>query len=436
MERFITQKFIHWKENPRRKPLLIRGARQVGKTFSILEFGKKYFSGKIHHVDLEKHPEWHPIFEKNFDVTRILAELEIILNASITPGEDLLFLDEIQSCPSAIMALRYFYEDFPQLHVIAAGSLVEFALKNISFPVGRIEFMNMYPMTFAEYLLAIGKEKFSELILSPPQSLSDIIHQALLNEVKNYFFIGGMPECVKIFSESRSFLPVFETQINLIDTFRQDFAKYSPQADRRCLNHVFSSVARTIGQTIKYSRLSEEFTTPTKKKAFELLSLARLVHQVHAASPAGLPLGASMNYKKFKAIFVDIGLMNQLCGLNFQEEYNQSNLLAIYRGALAEQFVGQELIAALDGQLFFWKRESKSSKAEVDFLFSKKGRIIPVEVKSGPAGRLRSLRLMLKKFPNIQRGYVLSQAIYKILNEERLMFLPLYYAYTLATLDF
>ena len=429
MKRFITDKLIEWKNRPNRKPLILRGARQIGKTWIVNDFGKNYFKGKIHVINFEKRPDWHSIFDLNFDVNRIMSELEIVLNTNIVKGEDLLFFDEIQSCPSAIKALRYFLEEMPEQHIISAGSLLEFASQDISIPVGRIEFLNMFPMSFPEFLLATGKSKLSEIVLASPQKLSDPIHHSLINEVKNYFFVGGMPECVQRYSETQSIRDVFDIQLNLADTFRQDFSKYAPFADKRCLNIVFASLSKSIGKQIKYSHLSIDFSIPTIKKAFELLNQARIIRKIPAASPAGLPLEASASEKKFKALMLDIGLMQRLSGLSSDVEYREKDILAIYMGSMAEQFAGQEFAAAGNDALYYWSREEKSSTAEVDYLLSHNGQIIPVEIKSGAAGRLRSLHLLLENYTNCPYGIVLSGASFARLPEQKLIFLPLYYAF-------
>ncbi len=427
MERFIEKKLIAWQQSKFRKPLIIRGARQVGKTFSVLQFGKTHFPGNIHVIDFEKSLDVHTIFEKNLDVTRILAELELYLNASITPGEDLLFFDEIQSCPRALTALRYFYEELPQLHIIAAGSLLEFAFKDeMSFPVGRVQFLEMYPLTFKEFLLATGKEKLAKLLTNAQFTFSDTAHRLLLQAVKEYFLIGGMPEAVRLYAETKNYKQVFEIHEQLIETFREDFSKYAPFTDKRCLNAVLLNSARFVGQRIKYNRLADGFSTPTIKKAFDLLRLARIVYKIPAASPAGLPLGATAKERKFKAAFLDIGLMQFLNGIKIHQEFNREDLLAIYNGALAEQFVAQQLIACNKGELYFWAREAKSSTAEVDFLTECNGQICPIEVKSGKAGRLKSLHLLLQEYPNIQTGYVCSSQPFAELPAQKLKFIPLY----------
>ena len=434
MERLVVEKLKTWKTQLSRKPLLILGARQVGKTWLVKDFGSRFFDGAVHVIDLERQPDWHRVFAANLQPQRILSELEILINARIEPGRDLLFFDEIQSCPRAIMALRYFYEDFPELHIIAAGSLLEFALKNISFPVGRVQLLHLPPMNFIEFLLANGKKQAAEVVQNKPARQPDSVHTMLLEEVRQYLFVGGMPECVGAYMRSNKLRDPAEIQADLVNTFRQDFSKYAPYSDKRCLNAVFSATAKNVGKQIKYSNLAEGFTNPTLKKAFDLLGMAQVIRKVPSASPAGLPLGASASERKFKAIMVDLGLMQNLCGLAANTEYVKSDLLAIYQGALAEQFVGQEFISA-GQELYYWARDRKSSTAEVDYLIVVNGEIYPVEIKSGAAGRLKSLHLLLQTYASCPVGVVFSTAPYSELPEQRLRFLPLYYAHKFASQD-
>ena len=432
MYRLLTEKLLRWKSSSHRKPLMLRGARQVGKTWLVKDFGTKAMPGQMHLIDLEKHPEWHLIFEKDLDVNRIVAELELLLNVKINQGQDLLFLDEIQSCPRAIMALRYFYEDMPGLHVIAAGSLLEFTLNDISFPVGRLQIMHVSPLNFMEFLKAIGKTQLADLIVKPPESLPLTIHNKLIDLLRLYFFVGGMPECVGRYAENERLRDVFEVQSDLIATFRQDFSKYAPLADKQCLNTVLTSVARQVGRQIKYARLSDGFSHPTIKKAFKLLTLAQVIHKVSSVNPPEVPFGATISEKNFKSLLLDIGLMQQICNIPMDIEYGKSDLLSIYEGSMAEQFVGQEFISAGELPLYYWSRNAKSSTAEVDYLLTEKGMPLPVEVKSGPSGRLKSLHLFLKEYPRSQRGIVLSGAPFARLPEQNLEFWPLYYAYSLG----
>jgi uncharacterized protein len=428
MDRLIHSKLLEWKNKPNRKPLIIRGARQTGKSWSVEHLGKSFTTGSAHIINFEKRPDWHTIFEENFDVTRIITELELLLGKKIYSGHDLLFFDEIQACPKAIASLRYFYEEMPELHIVAAGSLLEFVLDKIPFPVGRVQLMDMFPMTFFEFLVATGNETAAGLLQEPPKKLSDPVNKLLHNELRKYFFIGGMPECVNIYAETESMANVFDIQSELIATFRQDFSKYAGRADKQCLDAVLSSVPQQIGQQIKYSTLAESFSNPTIKKAFELLETARIFKKVRATSPSGLPLGAGASEKKFKVVFLDIGLMANMNGLNIGKEYQKTDLLTVFRGAMAEQFIGQELLAYSSSGLFYWSREAKSSNAETDYLMESNSRIIPIEVKSGKAGSLKSLHLLLNSYPNIQKSVVLSEAQFGISDDQKIVYLPLYYA--------
>lgn len=429
MKRLIESKLLDWKNSKRRKPLIVRGARQVGKTYSIDKFGREFFDNLVS-IDLEKNRDWHGIFLGNLNPERIISELEIFLNIKIIPGKTLLFFDEIQSCPRAIMALRYFYEDFPELHVIAAGSLLEFAMKDISFPVGRVQYLEMYPLNFAEYLLAVGRDEATDVIMAKPRNISDSIHKLLLDELKKYCFIGGMPESVQVYVDSKSLQDSFSVHRELCDSFHHDFSKYAPRADTYCLDAVFTGIARNIGQQIIYTHLAEGYTHPTIKKAFNTLCMARVANKVQSANPSGLPLGATASSRRFKALMVDIGIWQHLCGINIETEYVKTDLLSIYQGAMAEQFVGQEMMISQNSDLYYWARQAKSSTAEVDYLAVIDGNIIPIEVKSGTAGRLRSLHLLLKSYSNCPFGLVFSSAPYSELPEQKLKFLPLYYAYT------
>lgn len=434
MRRFIEERLMEWKDSSRRKPLIVRGARQVGKTYSIQKFGRASFDN-LHTVDLEKDRNLHGVFKDDLNPSRILSELEIFLNEKITPGASLLFIDEIQSCPRAIMALRYFYEDIPELHVIAAGSLLEFSMGEISFPVGRIQFLDMNPLTFPEYLMGIGREEASNIALSKPQSVSDSIHKLLLDELKKYFFIGGMPESVQVYADSKSLKESFLVHKELCESFRHDFSKYTPRMGSDCLDDVLTGIARHVGKQIIYSHLTEICSHPTVKRAFHTLCKARVISKISSASPAGLPLAATASSKRFKAIIVDIGIWQHLNEVDVAKEYPKTDLLSIYHGAMAEQYVGQEILVAQNSSLYYWARNAKSSTAEVDYLAEIDGKIIPIEVKSGPAGRLRSLHLLLKTFPNCPNGIVFSSAPFSELKDQKLKFIPLYYAYSMTKRD-
>lgn len=429
MKRFIDQDLKKWKESKRRKPLILRGARQVGKTYSVKQFGKQYFDN-VALVDLERNIDWHHVFVGNLDAKRICSDLEILLSQKIEPGKTLLFIDEIQACPRAITALRYLYEELPDLHVVAAGSLLEFAMRDISFPVGRVQFLSLHPLCFVEYLQAIGKDEAMDTILSTPRKVTQTIHAFICEELRRYFFIGGMPESVLAFVETRLMQESFEVQAGICDTYRMDFAKYSPRADKHCLNAVFTTVAQNVGQQIKYSRLGDSYSNPTLKKAFDLLRMAMVIRKIPTVDPSGLPLGATASPNIFKALMVDIGLMRHLSGMPVDVEYRKADMLSIYRGAMAEQFVGQEMVVSQKDNVFYWSRRAKSSSAEVDYLAVINGRIHPIEVKSGSSGRLKSLHLFLQSYQNCPKGIVFSTRPYADLPEKNIIFVPLYFAFS------
>ncbi len=430
MKRWVEEQVIGWKDAPRRKPLIIRGARQVGKTWLVENVLAGEFDRFVK-IDLEKRRDLHVHFDGNLDPRTILRYLELATER-IEPGRTLLFFDEIQACPRAIMALRYFYEQMPDLHVVAAGSLLEFAFGEISIPVGRVQSLHLHPMTFYEYLLAMGKEPMAEHTLISPAHVDQTIQEMILKELRNYFFVGGMPECIRTFRNAGSMLEAFQVQSEILESYRDDFSKYSPRMDVSCLDAVFLNVAKSVGDQLKYTRLNDGHSGQTNRKAFELLTKAKLIHKIPVCDPSGLPLGATANPKKFKGCMLDIGLLQRLCQMPAELELKQENLLAMYRGKLAEQFVAQELLAWHTRELFYWARDARGSNAEIDYLVVRDGKIFPVEVKSGAGGSLRSLHLMLEKYPDCPKGLVLYSGSYKELPEQKLVFLPLYSVSTIG----
>jgi predicted AAA+ superfamily ATPase len=433
MKRLIEGELLTWKDSSRRKPLVLRGARQVGKTWLVERFLAPRFENFVK-IDFEKRRDLRAIFDENLEPARILNSLEIA-SERITPGKTLLFWDEIQACPQALAALRYFYEEMPDLHIVAAGSLLEFALGDISVPVGRLNYMRVGPMNFQEYLHAVGKDAMAEALQGNPESIDASSHTQILNELRNYFFIGGMPEAVKLWRDTASMREAARAQEEILQSLRDDFSKYTPRVSPDCLESVLQNAARSVGEQLKYTRLDGNHSGPTNRKAFDLLCKARLLHRIPACDPSGLPLGASANPIKFKSAVLDIGLMQRACRLPIDAAIESGDLLSLYRGKLAEQFVAQEMVAAGDGELFYWAREAPSSSAEVDYLIVKGGKIHPLEVKSAEPGSLRSLHLFLKNYPNCPTGVVLSSRPPARIEEQRLRFLPLYFAGQLSRAD-
>lgn len=430
MKRLAENQLVTWASSHRRKPLMIRGARQVGKTWLVENILAKSFHNFVK-IDFERQTNLHNCFGSELNPESILARLELT-TGRIIPGKTLLFFDEIQACPRAVMALRYFYEELPELHIVAAGSLLEFSFDEIQFPVGRIQYLNLQPLTFYEYLLALNKEVHSEYVLEDPYDTDPSIQQTILEELRHYFFIGGMPECVKAYRDTGSMLEAFQVQSEILESFKDDFSKYRPKVDPACLAAVLIGSAKNVGEQIKYTRLNDSHSSKMNHRALDLLLKARLVNKIHSSNPSGLPLGATANPKKFKTSMLDIGLMQRACQLPVDTEMQQNNLLSIYRGKLAEQFIAQELLAWHSRELFYWSRDARSSSAEVDFLVVKNGIIYPVEVKSGAGGSMKSLHLLLQKYPNCREGIVLYGGPTKKYPDQKLIFLPLYSVNTIA----
>jgi len=428
MKRSFIKKLEEWRITAVRKPLIIRGMRQTGKTWCVREFAKTFFRGAFLEVNFEFSQEWHSVFERDLDPVRICDELELMSGVRIRNGNALLFFDEVQLCPKALASLRFFYEKTPHIPVIAAGSLLDFALDDIQFPVGRVRFAELYPMTFAEYIEASGNAHLAEVLQNEPKALPESVHEKLMNEVRNYSLVGGLPECVKIRTEGGSLLDVRAIQKDLIVAFEQDFAKYPERMDATTLRELWLGANANTGKQISYAALSREHTGTTNKKALDLLAKARLIRLSRAVSSAVLPfdLDSAVRIKPFMG---DIGLYQAMSGRPADDVLRERDLLNTYNGALAEQFVAQELAASLGGdEPHWWKRNAKNAQAEVDFMVALNGRVQPIEVKSGAAGRLKSVHQLMKDHPSVLDAIVFSSAPFGELPTQRLRFLPIYYA--------
>jgi predicted AAA+ superfamily ATPase len=431
MKRIIEKDLKIWKESSYRKPLIVRGARQVGKTYSIKKFGKDSFENTVL-IDFEKDPSLKKVFEGELSPERVIRDIEVATNYRITPGKTLLFFDEIQTCPRAVLSLRYFYEELPELHVISAGSLLELVLGDVSFPVGRVEFLWMRPMSFKEYLEALGFERLAEElpVFGEEYEISDFHHSKYLDHLKNYFFIGGMPEPILRYLQSKSFLEVKKSHEALMDTYMQSFHQYSTKVDKEAISRLLRQIPQQIGKQIKYTRLDPDSRIERTKSTLHLLEKSLLIQIIRNSNASQLPLGASASDKVFKALFLDIGLMQHLCGVEPVYLSQEVDLMSPFQGALAEQFIGQELLVhrngSEQGKLYYWSRAKKSSNAEIDYLISREGKIVPIEVKNAPAGRLRSLHLYLQEHPNTPYGIVLSTANHETKSMGNLLFFPLY----------
>ncbi|MFH1771314.1 MAG: AAA family ATPase [Candidatus Omnitrophota bacterium] len=427
MKRYIEKALLEWKNKGNKIPLLVRGARQVGKSYTIETFGTKYFKNIIS-INFELTPNLKECFQ-NLKPQDIINKLQLLLNVHIT-NDCLIFLDEIQECPSAIISLRYFKELMPQQPVIGAGSLLEFSFKqeDFRFPVGRVSFINMEPMSFFEFLDASGYTNLKEHIINHRDILPiDIaIHEKLLDLLRIYLIIGGMPEVVKEYVSSLNFFDCQRIQTGLLETYRNDFGKYANLSHHKYLQKVFDAAPRLTGQRIKFVNIDREVKSRDLRNAIELLSMARVVRPVYASKASGIPLNSQINLQKIKLTFLDIGLMQKACGLQ-AETQKAKDIMQVNAGAVAEQFVAQELRAYMDpfqdNQLFFWARDKRRSMAEVDYLLTRNKYIIPIEVKAGRSGRLKSLHLFLEQKKSAL-GIKLS--VENISLQDRILSLPLY----------
>jgi hypothetical protein len=397
MQRQQLQFLSTWLENKNRKPLIIRGARQVGKS-TLVELFARQHGLALRTVNLERHPELTPAFASK-DPEQIIQQTEFLPKMGPIGAETILFLDEIQAVPEAIPALRYFYEERPELPVVSAGSLLEFALSDhhFSMPVGRVQYLHMGPMTFSEFLAAMDEESLQRFIADyePGREIGEVVHQRLLQLLRSYFQIGGMPEAVAVFADSRSYQKVGEVHNSIIDTYRDDFPRYAGARNLNRMLQVFNFAARNVGVKIKYSNISPQDQSVTIKKDIELLTMARVLGKVVHSHCSGLPLQADLSENVYKLLFLDVGLMNAICGLNWRDLALLDETKLINQGAIAEQFIGQHLQAMLadkpNRELNYWLREGRAANAEVDFVVGLGGRIIPIEVKSGASGSLKSL---------------------------------------------
>lgn len=406
LERFAKHELQEWFFKKNRKPLVLRGARQVGKSTLVRLFAEEN-NLALHEINLERHLYLENIF-KTQDLTIILDEIQGLTGEIKDTRRSLLFLDEIQAVPACIQTLRYFYEDRNDLAIIGAGSLLDFTLAdhNFSMPVGRISYFYLEPMSFREYLLARDPDAFLYFEeLTPFKNIPQSIHNKLLRYQREYMFAGGMPEAVQTYIETESAMEVQNVHRSVLDTYIDDFAKYAKRSELVRLQNIFRSIPLVQGKKIKYSNIARTYKSSDVRLSIDLLCKARVCTKVFHSDCSGIPLGAGRDEKVYKLIFVDIGLMNNLLGLTWNHIRRMDERKLVNEGSEAEQFIGQQLLV-IDGgnknpELYYWLREGKKNNAEVDYVISHDAQIIPIEVKAGKSGSLKSLHhfMFLKKPP-------------------------------------
>lgn len=398
-------------------PLLIRGARQVGKTYAAINLGKSF--DDFVEINFERNPKFSIAFEKDLEPDRIIRDLAFILGRPIIPGKTLLFFDEIQESVKAFKSLRYFYERMSELHVIAAGSLLDFQIEKIGMAVGRIEWLYMYPMSFIEFLYALNQNMLAEAILDhrPDKPISEAVHHMALSFLGEYLAIGGMPASVKCWRDSKDIFMCGKLLQAIVNTYRKDFDKYAKRSQIKYLDVLFDYIPKRLGR-IKYSEVSQNYRKRELEPALTLLSMAGIVTKILKSAGQGIPLGAQVDIEDFKVTFLDIALSQVVLGADLGGWIVDPLSQFINKGELVEAFVGQELLAYSnpfkERNLYYWRREERTSSAEVDYLIQKDEYVIPIEVKSGTRSALHSVRLFLETHPNSPYGIKLSPNNYAI----------------------
>lgn len=423
MKRDILNELQNWRNDNLRNPLILRGARQVGKSWVIDEFGKQFDNYIC--INFEKEKSAIALFQGDFRVNELVEKIIVYTKEPVIPGRTLLFFDETQLCPECLIALRYFKEEMPQLHVIAAGSLLEFALEKVGLPVGRVQIMYLYPLSFGEFLTATDNDILRQYLFK--KNIDAANHQKLMELLKTYLWLGGMPGVVAAWLQEKNVIKCQNLQNYIIETYKQDFTKYAHKYRIEYVEKIFAAIPPNLGKKFKYSNVDKEIRSQFLKNALLLLAKANVIHLVYHSSGHENPLGATKDETKFKVFFIDVGLAHHMLGLDLKNWAAQQMDLKTL-GSIAEQFVAQEIIAYTathrKAELYYWHREAKSSNAEVDFLLIKNGQIVPVEVKAGKTGSFRSMQQFLIEHPKSKYGLKIAEGLFLI--HDHLEQIPLY----------
>lgn len=424
MYRVAIEKLLKWKQSKRRKPLIIEGARQVGKTWLMKEFGRQAYADTVY-INFDSNSRMAELFASDLDTERLIMGLELYVGHKIDPEQSLLIFDEVQEVPRALASLKYFYENAPQYHIVCAGSLLGIALhQGTSFPVGKVDFLKLYPLSFKEFLMATDKARFADLLDQQDFSMITSFKQTYIDALKHYYFVGGMPEAVQSFAEDKDFNEVREIQKRILTAYEQDFSKHAPNEIVPRLRMLWNSIPSQLAKENKkfiYGLIREGARAKDYEMAMMWLSDCGLVYKVSRVNAAGIPLRAYEDLKAFKLFVVDVGLLGCMTGLRQRVLLDGNDLFSEFKGALTEQYVCQQLKTIEDLGIYYYTNDRGS--CEVDFVMDTGEQIIPVEVKAEVNLRAKSLKTYREKFsPEI--AVRTSMADYK--KEEGLVNLPLY----------
>lgn len=428
MKRNAIKELYEWKENNGRKPLVILGARQVGKTWLMKEFGKEAYK-KCAYVNFEDNDDLRGLFEHDFDIQRIIANLQ--WTTGVTIDEDtLIILDEIQEAPRGITALKYFQEKAPQYHVIAAGSLLGIAMhKNDSFPVGKVDFMHLYPLSFYEFLNAIGEKKMVDLLQAKDWTMLTMVRAKFEERLRQYYFVGGMPAAVLAFVNDGDLNKVRTIQKSIIEAYERDFSKHAPAIEVPRIRMVWHSIPSQLSKENRkfiYGMIKEGARAKEFELAIEWLKDAGLIYKVNRCKKAQLPLAAYEDFSAFKMFLSDIGLMGAMSNIPVQSLLNGNMLFSDFKGALTEQFVLQQMKTNQSLSIYYWSADN--SRGEIDFLVQQEEKVIPIEVKAEENLQAKSLRMFVERNPGL-KGCRFSMSPYR--EQDWLVNYPLYSVLTI-----
>ena len=424
MYRFAMEKLYKWKESKYRKPLIIEGARQVGKTWLMREFGQEAYQDTIY-INFDSNAKMQELFSIDLNTERLILGLELYAGKKIDPSQTLIIFDEVQEVPKALASLKYFCENAPQYHIVCAGSLLGIALHNgTSFPVGKVDFLKLYPLSFKEFLMATGKERFAELLSTQDYTMITAFKHIYVDALKHYYFVDGMPEVVLRFSQNSDFNEVRDVQRRILAAYEQDFSKHAPNEIVPRLRMLWNSIPSQLSKENKkfiYGLVREGGRAKDYEAAIMWLSDCGLVHKVSRVNSPNLPLKAYEDLKAFKLFIVDVGLLSCMVGLQGRTLLDGNDLFTEFKGALTEQYVMQQLVTTEALNIYYYTNDRGS--CEIDFVIDNGEQVVPVEVKAEENLRAKSLRAFKEKFePAI--SIRTSMADYR--REEWLLNLPLY----------
>lgn len=399
MERFATQELKKWKEKPNRKPLVLMGARQVGKTWLMKEFGSKHYKNTAY-ISFYNNSAMKNLFESDYDIKRIISSLSIEAGFKITPNDTLIIFDEIQNAPKAFESLKYFCEEAPEYHIIAAGSLLSVALhQGISYPVGKVDILNLYPLSFREYLYAVDKKLLSDALIAKDFSLIDNFAEKYIYHLKNYYFVGGLPEVVDSFRQNTDYNEVREIQNTILAQYKGDFGKHAGEKELPRINMVWDSIPMQLAKENKkffFGKMKPGARSSEFEIAIQWLCDSGLIYKVSRVNEPHVPLSAYKDFSAYKLFMLDVGLLGAMSGVDAKSIINGNSLFVEFKGALAEQFVLQELKCSTTYTPYYYG--SESATFEQDFLIQKGMDIIPIEVKAETNVRSQSLKAFYDKY--------------------------------------